>query len=185
MNEQEMKIAFAETAQGNTNAFSPIARQLRPAITRFVLSIVKDEEAAKDLVQDAFIRAIEKAASFRGDSSVKTWIFTIARNFAYAHLRRRKLQERSVSTLELAMGAGWGSYSDPEKIASLKEETLILHDALAALDPETREIILLRDIESYSGKETADIMELSLAAMKTRLHRSRLKLLAELKRRLK
>lgn len=185
MNEQDMKVAFAKTADGDANAFEPIGLTLRDPLSRFVNAIVKDLEVTEDIVQDAFIRAIEKAHTFRGESLVKTWIFTIARNLAYMHLRKQKRKLETLSTLQLALGAGWGQHSDPERIASLKEESLILHEALAALDTENREVILLRDIEGYSGKETAEIMELSLSAMKTKLHRSRLKLLAELKRRLK
>lgn len=182
--EREIQEAFKRTATGKAEAFEPIAKVFRPSMTRYVNTIVRDPELSRDLVQDTFLKVIEKAGTFRGESSVKTWMFTIARNLAYAHLRRKQLHEKSMTVMELGVNAGWGSYSDPEKIASLKEESKILHEALGALTPEDREIILLRDIEGNSGAETSEILELSLATMKTRLHRARLKLLGELKTRL-
>jgi RNA polymerase sigma-70 factor (ECF subfamily) len=102
-------------------------------------------------------------------------------------MARRGAQGRTESTddatLEmLGLRAGWGAPLDPEALAARLEEKAVLERALASLDDEAREVVTLRDLEGLSGEETAQALGLSLPAMKSRLHRARLALVAHVKR---
>lgn len=83
--------------------------------------------------------------------------------------------------VELGVAAGWGEVRDPEARVSAMEDHARLHRALDALSPADREVITLRDLEGLSGPEAAQVLDLPLASLKTRLHRARLRLLARLR----
>jgi RNA polymerase sigma-70 factor (ECF subfamily) len=115
--------------------------------------------------------------------SVRNWFLAITRNAARRALRPRREEpgaETEPGLLELGIAAGWGS-DDPERNVATAQEAERLALAIASLPLEDREILLLRDVEGLSGEETASSLELSLAAMKSRLHRARLRLVAATK----
>jgi RNA polymerase sigma-70 factor, ECF subfamily len=103
----------------------------------------------------------------------------IARNAALRALRKQQPQTELDETglWELGLKAGWGE-TDPESLAIRSEQRDKLKMALSALEPEAREIIVLRDLEELSGEDTARVLGMSMEAMKSRLHRARLKLIA-------
>lgn len=86
-----------------------------------------------------------------------------------------------VPLVELGVAAGWGETRDPEALVSAMEDHLRLHQALDSLHPGDREVITLRDLEGLSGPEAAQVLEIPLSNLKTRLHRARLRLLARLR----
>ena len=127
--------------------------------------------------------AFRAASTFRGEGRVRAWFFAIARNKALRHLRVRPesaFEEESIESLGL--DAGWGKTSNPESVVAEAERRAILERALGSLSPEDRSVITLHDLEELSGPETARVLDLSLAAMKSRLHRARLRLMAALRR---
>ena len=180
----ELHTALRKTAEGEADAFETIVAALEPALCAYLSTIIRDPDLLDDVVQETFLKAMENAASFRGDASVKTWTFTIGRNVAFRYLAKESRHDE-LSLGQLGVQAGWGEHSDPETITSLNQQREILHLALEELPIEAREIIVLRDIEGHSGLETAEILGVTVSAMKTRLHRSRLKLLAEIDKRLR
>ena len=164
--------------------FEDALAQLHPNLTAYIGRIVVNDELRDDIVQDAIVKAIEKQESFRGDASLKTWVFTIARNMAFAHYRTEKRRDRLRGLFELGLEAGWGEWSDPEEIAALKERESILHEAIAGLTMQEQEIIALRDFEGLSGEETSQVLGISVSAVKSRLHRARLSLLTRVTERI-
>ena len=139
--------------------------------------------AAEDVLQETFLAAWRAAGSFEGRSAARTWLLTIARNQAWHHRERaaRLPVDDGAELPELGEAAGWGAQS-PEEGALRSERRALLARALAALAPEDREVLVLRDLEELTGEEAAAALGLSLAAVKSRLHRARQRLAAELRR---
>lgn len=169
------------TAAGERGAFDAIVSRHRAAVYRLARAATRSDAAAEDVLQETFLAAYRGAGSHRGDASVRTWLLTIARNAAFHHRRKEDRHDPDEPTLwELGARAGWGS-EDPETIARRAEKREALEAALRALSPEDREVIVLRELEELSGEETAEVLGLGLPAMKSRLHRARLRLAAALR----
>lgn len=164
---------------GDREAFDAIVVAHRAAVFRFLRATAG--EGAEDALQETFLSAWRGAAAFRGDASVRTWLFTIARHAVHRqHRRRIDEPEAHVPLSELGAAAGWGD-ANPERLLMQRESEAVVADALDRLSQADREILLLRDIEGVAGEEVAGILGLTLAAMKTRLHRARLRLAAKVR----
>lgn len=171
---------MALTASGDRRAFHELVHRHRDAVFRWARSLSPSDDVAEDVLQETFLAAFRNAASFEGRSSVKTWLMTIARNQAHRRRRKPELALESEPSLErLGLAAGWGAApgSDPERAASATE----LRAALMRLSEDDRQVLVARDLEGLTGPETAALVGISLAAMKARLHRARLRLVAELR----
>ena len=166
--------------QGDRAAFDALVVRHAGSILRLARTRVAPAEA-DDVLQQTFLAAWRGAAGYRGDASVKTWLFTIARHAAArARERGRRAVAADVPLDELGVRAGWGS-ADPETLAMAAERRGALRAGFDALDPEAREVLTLRDLEGLSGDETAALLGVSLAAMKSRLHRARMTLAARVR----
>ena len=150
------------------------------AVHRLLLSLGAAPDDAEDALQDCFVAAWRGAASYRGAGSARSWLFTIARNALRRQHRRRAGEPAEYDSLDaLGAAAGWGSEGDFSDGFEVREA---LEWALRQLPPDEREVVVLRDLEGFSGQETADALELSVAGMKTRLHRGRLRLMGIVRR---
>ncbi|MCB1021983.1 MAG: sigma-70 family RNA polymerase sigma factor [Bryobacterales bacterium] len=166
---------------GDRAAFRLIAERHGPALFRYARSLTAHREDAEDVLQEALLAALRTIAGFRGEASLRTWLFTILRHSAYRLNRRQSQAPQASGDLEtLGRAAGWGG-DDPETLVSLAEDRGRLERALRSLDADDREILLLRDVEGMSGEQASAVLGLSLAAMKSRLHRARLHLAAALR----
>jgi RNA polymerase sigma-70 factor, ECF subfamily len=172
---------IAATATGDRAAFGVLVGRYQRPILHLANALVRDRQHAEDILQDTFLSAFRAAGSYRGDAPVANWLYAIARHAAYRLVRRSQevaSDERSIERLgELA---GWGA-PDVERAAAQAELRTQLDAALATLLPEEREVITLRDALGMSGQQTALMVGCSVAAMKSRLHRARLHLAAELR----
>jgi RNA polymerase sigma-70 factor (ECF subfamily) len=170
---------------GDRQAFSTLVQRHRGAVLRFARHLVTDAASAEDVLQETFITALHTLADFRGEGSVKAWLLAIARSKAWRQRRRRQGEPAKwepVESLEqLASAAGYGVPLNPEELTSRVERQSLLEHALAQLAAEEREVVVLRDVEGLSGEETAAALGLTLAGMKSRLHRGRLHLVGALK----
>lgn len=163
-------------------SFEEVVQAHHKAVYGFALRMLKDATAAEDALQETFIAAMKAYPSFRGEASVKTWLFSIARNTVHRQQRRRVGEPSTFEPLTaLGQEAGWGSLDTPESLLMRAEDQATLHRALDALPPDSREILLLRDVEGFTGPEAAKMIGLELRAAKSRLHRARLRLIAALK----
>jgi RNA polymerase sigma-70 factor (ECF subfamily) len=149
------------------------------AVLRFLRLTGGDGPDAEDALQETFLTAWRAAGTFRGEAGARAWLLTIARH-ALSRLRRRRSGEpQALVPLEaLGLEAGWGGTTPFQAV----EDRVALEAALARLEPEEREVILLRDIEGFSGAEAAQILGLAVPALKSRLHRARLRLMSLLRR---
>jgi len=174
-------VLLARAGGGDRDAFDVLIGRHAPSVLRMIRLHVGRADDAEDVLQQAFVAAWRGAAAFRGDSSVRTWLFTIARHAAWK--RREDARRHDVAEVpldELGVLAGWGS-EDPEALAVAAERRELLRAAFDALEPADRDVLTLRDLEGQSGEETAALLGLSLAAMKSRLHRARMTLAARVR----
>lgn len=153
------------------------------AVYRFARSLTTNDADAEDVLQHTFVAAMRHGVSYRGLASLRSWLLRIARNEA---MRINKLDNRvdadaSEDLALLGQEAGWGSES-PEALLQLAQERQRLDRAMASLPGGLQQILVLRDLEQIRGDEVADILGLSVAAMKSRLHRARLRLAQALRR---
>lgn len=170
---------LAAVALGDRAAFERFVERHQAAVFRYLRSAAAEEADAEDALQEAFVAAWRNAGSYRGGASARGWILTIARNALSRAHRRRSGQPTSFEEVEeLGIQAGWGQEEDVLEGLARRE---LLTRALAALAREDREILILRELEGFSGEEVAEMLGLSLAAMKSRLHRARLRLVAALR----
>lgn len=146
---------------------------------RFLVTGTGDGVDLDDALQETFVAAWRGASTFGGDGSARAWLYGIARNIVRHQLRKRVGEPAHVDSVEhLAEQAGWGC-ADP--VETFGEATLaldLLTVAMARLPQEEREILTLRELDGFTGEETAQLLQLSLPAMKSRLHRARIHLAA-------
>jgi RNA polymerase sigma-70 factor (ECF subfamily) len=173
---------------GDGTAFSALIRQYEGKIFRLAMNITQNREDAEDVLQEAFLKAYEHLDQFQGNSKFYTWIVRIAVNQALMKLRKRKT-DRSVSLDEqIDTGedtvareiAAWDP--DPEVQYSQDELNGILTEAIDGLAPIYKTVFTLRDVDGLSTEETAEALDLTVPAVKSRLLRARLQLRDKLTR---
>jgi RNA polymerase sigma-70 factor (ECF subfamily) len=170
---------LAAAQDGDPKALDELIQRHQRRVYRFGLKMCRDSEDAKDVLQETLIAAARTIRDFRGASSVSTWLYTIARSFCIKHRRRSKFapgQEESLDAREPGLEAR--QVMDPtrgadEELSGRQVEGAI-EQAIARLDPMYREVLVLRDVEGLSAPEVAEVMGLTVEAVKSRLHRARL-----------
>jgi len=180
-NQQDLSDLDA-AARGGREAFTRVVERHQDAVFRLARALTSSEQEAEDVLQETFMSAYRHAATFRGEAAVRTWLLTIARRAAARQQRRRAGEPTDHEPLsELGVAAGWGADNDPEQQASDAERRRALGRALDALAPADSAVIVLRDLEGMTGPDAAEVLGITLPAVKTRLHRARLRLMAELR----
>jgi RNA polymerase sigma-70 factor (ECF subfamily) len=166
-------------AAGDGAAFAVIVRRYGPSLRRLARALTSDA-TADDVLQEALLDAFRHAGGYRADGSVRAWLFTLTRHRAFHQRERTRAAEIPDSPLlELGLAAGFGER--PERVAERLEQRDALAVGLGRLAPEEREVLLLRDVEGLSGEEAAAVLGLEITAMKSRLHRARLRLMGALR----
>jgi len=164
---------------GNIEAFETLVRLYQTRMVNFSLAIVRDVGDAEDVAQETFLRAYRSLARFRGESSFKTWLYTIATNTARSALDRRSRRERvsrqSLDDERLALAA-----DQVEDGLSDVESTLVrrqaIDQALAMLPDELRVAVVLRDVEGLDYKEIARVTSAPVGTVESRIFRARQRL---------
>src|SRR5512135_777246 len=177
------ELALVRAAKaGDVSAFEQLIRRYDRNIFRIAQHITQNREDAEDVVQDAFLKAYENLEQFQGQSKFYTWLVRIAVNEALMKLRRRR-PERMVSLDEEVRTeedsvprevADWAP--NPEQQYTQGELRDILSRTIQGLPPSFRTVFVLRDVEGLSTEETAEALDLSIPAVKSRLLRARLQL---------
>ena len=173
----------ADARAGNGDAFAALLSQYDTRLFRLALRITGNQQDAADALQEALLKAFRGLVGFRGESRFYTWIVRIVLNEGLMKLRERR-RDFMVSVDEPIQTdddnfmpreiEDWGD--NPEQTYSKTEFDAILNQNLDQLEPTLRIVFLLRDVEGFSIEETARTLGLSIAAVKTRLLRARLKL---------
>lgn len=184
LEQEELDEALVRrAAEGDRSAFERLAARHAAALYRFTVRVCGGEREAEDALQDGLLAAWRGAATFRGDSAARTWLFQVVVNACRRRHRRRAGEPASVEGDEAAAAVA-ADESGPEARVAARQAGRALEEAMAELPAEAREVLMLRDVEGLSGEETASALGLGLAAMKSRLHRARLDLKARVEARL-
>lgn len=182
--EQEIELAKG-LLSGDARAFERFVEHFRKRLFQYTWLVCRQREDAEEVAQEALLRVFESADRLREPEHVRAWVFRIARNFCL--MKRRKSvfapsEELSLDQFFPAAGpdgehrhleiADWSQ--GPEKDLLRKELGETLGDAISQLPEAYRSVVLLRDVEELSTEETAQILDLTVDVVKTRLHRGRL-----------
>lgn len=159
---------IARVRAGDHGAFRHLVERYEDRVATTVTSMLGHSQEAEDVGQETFIRFFRALSSFRGDSSVSTYINRIAINLSLNALKRRK---RFLSRFMQADEEAKLPAHEPNEIESSEKKRLV-HQALEALQPTFRAVVVLRMIEGYSTKETAEILDLPLGTVLSRLSRA-------------
>jgi RNA polymerase sigma-70 factor (ECF subfamily) len=159
---------------GRLDAFEELVRRYRQPIYQVALRMLGDAADAEDATQDAFVQAWRNLAGFRADAAFSTWMYRIVINRCLNVLRARRRTE------PLPVGRE-APASRPDRIVEARWEVEDLKLAIARLSPEQRAPFVLRELEGRSYQEIAEVLELSVPAVKSRLHRARLEVLAAMR----
>ena len=183
------EVLLVERARnGDAAAFGELITRYERRVYRMARQITQIDEDAEDVLQETFLKAFEHLDSFQGQSKFYTWLTRIAVNESLMKLRKRN-SDRSVSLDEnieteedpiVREIAVWDE--TPEQKYSQEELREILNKAIDSLKPIFRTVFILRDVEEMSTEETAEVLGLSIAAVKSRLLRARLQLREKLTR---
>jgi RNA polymerase sigma-70 factor (ECF subfamily) len=178
--EDEGQLVSAAKA-GDAAAFEELVNRYERKIFRLGMNITQNKEDAEDVMQEAFLKSFKNLDHFQGDSRFYTWLVRIAVNEALMKLRKRRPNQVSIDEpltndddSVFREIEDWGP--SPEQRFAQTELNTILNEVIGELDPIFRVVFLLRDVEGVSTEETAQILGISVAAVKSRLLRARLKL---------
>lgn len=155
--------------QWNEDEIRIIYRTYYKDVYRFINSFTKSQEDAEDLTQEVFIRLFNTSSKYKGDASMKTWLFTIAKNISMDHFRK---QSRHVQLKDFLLHIiPFKERSTEEKIEK-KDELGQVYEKLNELKHDHRTVIVLRNMHDFSVKETANIMKWSESKVKVTYHRA-------------
>ncbi|PKW15314.1 RNA polymerase sigma factor [Saccharopolyspora spinosa] len=172
----EALVAAAQ--RGDATAFDALVRRHTTKMYRVAYRILGDSAEAEDAVQEAWVSVWRSLDRFRGESAPTTWLYRVVTNAALASLRRRR------PTVPLEPTDDWISDSaalGPEGHALRTEEVARVHRAIATLEPSQRIPLVLRELEGMRYEEIAEMLDVPVTALRSRLHRARVTLLARLK----
>lgn len=168
--ESDEKIV-ARVCAGESALFEVLMRRNNQRVYRAARSIVKDDNEAEDVMQDAYVRAYEHLHEFEARARFSTWLTRIAVHEALARVRRRNRLASFDAQPEESMPAT--PASSPEQQTSDLEMRTVLESAVEKLPDEFRSVFVLRAVEGMSGAETAECLGIPEDTVKTRLHRAR------------
>jgi RNA polymerase sigma-70 factor (ECF subfamily) len=181
--EQLVRVAQA----GDNRAFDELVRRYQNKVYRLSYKILRHEDDAAEALQDAFLSAYRGLRNFKVESTFSTWLYRIATNASLMKYRKRRDNHVSLEQsqapsedAEPLQLPDWSAQPAEELLTAETRE--VMEEGIQRLPEELRTVFVLRDIEGLSNAEVAEILELSVAAVKSRLHRARIALRERLNR---
>ncbi len=181
--------ALAAFRAGDAGAFDDLVHRHQTRVFRLARRLLGDADAALDAAQEAFVKAWRALPRFKGEARFSTWLTRITINQCRNELRKRGTVKHTrplslddnVPGTELRRSESLaGSPAEPWLEARGQEVSAAFHEALAGLDPEAREILVLKEVEALSYEDMAAVLDVPTGTIRSRLHRAR----AELRRRM-
>jgi RNA polymerase sigma-70 factor (ECF subfamily) len=167
---------LASARAGDAAALEELLRRFEPRLLRFGLRMCRDRDEAQDVLQESLWAVARNISGFRGDASLSTWLYTIARSHCIKKRRRSKFAPKIVS-LDADEGRPARQVADlrvgPQERLEKRRLREALDQAIANLSPSHRDVLVLRDVEGLPAEEVARVLGLSVSAVKSRLHRAR------------
>ncbi len=161
---------------GDRSALTVLVKKYEQTIYNFSYKICRNREKAENIMQETFISMIRGLANFDGNSKLSTWLYRIVTNHCLMEARKNgKYEFVEIETEDSLFNEKYLSDTRalPQKDYETKELRALLDAAIVKLEPKYRLVFILRDVEQQSAEETAEITGLSVAAIKSRLHRAR------------
>ncbi|HWG43378.1 MAG TPA: sigma-70 family RNA polymerase sigma factor [Gemmataceae bacterium] len=177
--------ASGDDCPTSTDSVSLSAEQIyhdyAPRVYNMARRMVRSDADAEDVTQDVLLQVVRKLPTFRGESALPTWLHRVTVNTAISHRRRRAVREdrRSRDPFDIVLAdepapdTGWDGASAPEAHLLSRESRALIERAIAGLPSIYRTVFVLADVEGLPNSEIADRLDLSLPAIKSRLHRAR------------
>jgi RNA polymerase sigma-70 factor, ECF subfamily len=178
------EIKLIEQAQlGDKKSLAELVKKYESTVYNFSFKICRDKDRAENTMQETFLSLIKNIKQFKGDSKLSTWLYTVISNHCLM-LARAESKHAYTSIEDEDAVIDEKKFTDwrvaPDKVAEDKELKKLLDDSIEKLHPDYRVVFLLRDVEGFSTEETAEMCNLSVPAVKSRLHRARAFLRKEL-----
>jgi len=173
---------IAQFKEGSMEAMEAIVDRYENRIFTFGLKMCGQLQDAEDITQDTFLNAFKYLDSFREETKLKNWLFKLAATACIRKRRKKKCEPDHELSLETSFANEDGSFGtydipdwsdEPSNNVLQAEMKNVINQSIKALPHKYRLVFNLRDIEGFSTKETAEILEISIEAVKTRLHRAR------------
>jgi RNA polymerase sigma-70 factor (ECF subfamily) len=169
---------------GDYQAFEALVNRYEGKVYRLSMRMLRNQEDAEDALQETFLQVYRGLKGFEGRSTFSTWLFRLATNVCLMKIRHRETEPAKLLPLEEYIPrqeeGGHPQIQDwpdkPEEVLLNKESREKMLEALEKLPAEHRAVFVLRDIEGFSNSEAGEALGISVAAVKSRLHRARLAL---------
>ncbi len=173
---------LAQCRSGNSQAIETLVNEYQARVYRWCLSILDDPDDAQDATQESFIAALKGLAGYRGDSALQTWLFSIALNTCRGRLRKIKRRQTLNETLKDPAVMDDQSQPSPERRTVEAERNQVIWQAISRLDEKHRLPIILRYYQELSTQEIAEVLNINVGTVHSRLSIARQRLGGELKR---
>lgn len=174
--------------KGSLDAYEELIERYESKVYNLAMRFTRNHEDAEEVLQDVFTTLYQKLEGFQGKSAFSSWLYRIIVNAAFMKLRKRK-QNNTISIEDLAPTVRQQQVEKEHSLANRsdllsinKEMRDIIESALNRLPEQYRAVFVLRDVDGLSNQEVGEILDLSIPAVKSRLHRSRLMLRKRLQR---
>lgn len=170
-----------EFKRGSARSFEELIGRYSDKAFSLASRLTRNHEDAEEVIQDVFVTVYRKIGGFEGKSTFSSWLYRVTVNAALMKLRKRK-QDQSVSIEDIppqirnSLVAKNSDQIDADRTASRNELKIALEKAIARLPDDYRPVYVLRDIDGLTSREVGKILNLSVPAVKSRLHRSRIML---------
>ena len=175
-------------AQGNRKALAELLDRLQDRVYGVCYRMTHHPDDALDLAQQTMLKVIQNIGNFEGHASIGTWVYRIATNESISHLRKRKIRKSASLDQPFASAQSDGNSNPlgttiidnreqtPEQHVQMKEAKQILRKAMTLLDEEHRAVLVLRDTQQLDYQQVAQVLDLPMGTVKSRLFRARLAL---------
>ncbi len=169
-----------QTLGGETEAFGHLVRKYQQRLYNSLVHMLRDEAEAEDATQEAFVLALTKLDSFKGQSAFFTWLYRIGFNAAISRMRKKRPSLSIQQDLSETAGMIPGVDSRPDQKICREEDVELVNKALGLLPEQHRAILVLREIDGCSYEEISEVLKLPIGTVRSRLHRARSQLKQEI-----
>lgn len=173
------------TLQGDSRAFDDLVRRYQDRLVHSLEHALGSREDALDVAQQAFVLAWQKLSSFRHEAAFYSWLYRIARNVAVSRVRRQRIGSGSLEQMQTASGfepTDTSSESSPEHSMEQAEQVQLVQETLQKIADEFRQPLVLKDIDGFSYEQIAEILDIPLGTVRSRIFRGRQELIERLNR---
>jgi len=188
MQEQKTDMQLIEQfKKGDQVAFEELVGRYSDKAYSLALRLTRNEEDAEEVLQDVFVSVFRKIRGFEGKSSFSSWLYRVTVNAAFMKLRKRKhsqvvMIDDVLPEINLHIARQNSGQHEADRAALRNQVSLVLEHAIGKLPDDYRPVFVLRDIDGLTSRQVGKVLNLTIPAVKSRLHRSRLMLRRKLAR---